>query len=224
MERVLAITGASSGIGAATARAAAAAGWKVALIARSEEKLRALVGEIGGDGALALPCDVTDAAAARRAFDKAAGRWGGLNAVFANAGVGANAKGSEAGDLDEWRRMVEVNVWGVLTTAKAALPHLRKTQGTMLLTGSRAGRVTIPGSVYGATKWFVRGYAANLDEEMKAWGGRCGLISPGMVDTPFFDQPKPDALRPEDVAQAAMFALEQPPRVGVGEVLVTPRG
>jgi NADP-dependent 3-hydroxy acid dehydrogenase YdfG len=222
MERALAITGASSGIGAATARAAAEAGWKVALLARSADKLQALVDELGADRAVAIPCDVTDAEAARAALDRAAAAWGRLDAVFANAGCGAEAAGTEAGDLDEWRRMVDLNVWGVLTTVKAALPHLKKTRGQMVLTGSVAGKKTLSGSVYGATKWFVRGYAGNLAEEMKAWGGRCALLAPGMVDTAFFDEPKPDALRPEDVAAAVMFALDQPEAARIDEIGIMP--
>lgn len=221
MDKVIAITGASSGIGAATARAAVAAGWKAALLARRAEKLESLCGELG-DAAVAIPCDVSDPEATKAAMGEAAGRWGRLDAVFANAGLGTTASGTEGGDVDNWRTMVEVNCFGVLTTAKAALPHLRETKGTFLITGSRAGRSTMAGSVYGATKWFVRGYAANLHEEMKEWGGRCALIAPGMVDTPFFDDPKPDALKPEDVAGAAMYALTQPPHVSIGEVLITP--
>lgn len=222
MERTLAITGASSGIGAATARAAAKAGWKVALLARSGDKLRELVEEIGEDRAVAISCDVTDADATRAAVDKAAARWGRLDAVFANAGCGASAAGSEGGDLDEWRRMVDLNVWGVLTTVKAALPHLREARGQVVLTGSVAGKKTLSGSVYGATKWFVRGYAYNLAEEMKAWGGRCALLAPGLVDTEFFDQPKPDGLRPEQVAAAVLFALQQPDHARIDEIGIMP--
>jgi NADP-dependent 3-hydroxy acid dehydrogenase YdfG len=92
----------------------------------------------------------------------------------------------------------------------------------MLLTGSRAARTEISGSVYGATKHFVHGFAANLLAEMRGWGGRCTVISPGLVDTPFFDQPKPGGLRAEDIAAAVVYALEQPPRVAVGEVYLMP--
>lgn len=224
-DRTLLITGASSGIGAATARAAAAAGWKVALAARSADRLDALVAEIGeelGPGrARAIACDVAEEASVARAVEEAAA-FGPLTAVFANAGLGSTRPGIEGGDPANWRAMLDVNIWGLMLTVHHALPHLRAAKGQVLLTGSRAGRTRIKGSVYGATKWFVRGFAENLAEEMKPWGGRCTLIAPGMVDTPFFDTPKPEALRPEDVARAVLFALEQPPHVAVGELFVTP--
>ncbi|MCY0154415.1 SDR family NAD(P)-dependent oxidoreductase [Hoeflea alexandrii] len=80
----------------------------------------------------------------------------------------------------------------------------------------------IPGSVYGASKWFVHGYAGNLAEEMKEWGGRCTVIAPGMVNTAFFDEEKPDKLQPEDVADAVIFALEAKQRNTVREIFLMP--
>ncbi len=221
MTRTLLITGASTGIGAATARAAVEAGWRVGLLARSEEKLRGLAEELG-DAAALLPCDVTDAAAQQVAADALAERFGGIDAAFANAGLGASATGFAGGDLANWRMMVEVNIWGLLATCKAVTPHLRARRGQVVLTGSRAGRRVMKGSVYSATKHFVHGFAANLEEEMREWGGRCTVIAPGMVDTPFFDDPKPDALRPEDVARSVVWALEQPEHVAIGEIYLTP--
>jgi NADP-dependent 3-hydroxy acid dehydrogenase YdfG len=220
-DRTLLITGASSGIGAETARAAVKAGWKVALTARSADKLDALVAELGKARACAIPCDITDEAAVTDAVARAA-EFGPLHAVFANAGMGATIPGSETGDTANWRAMIDTNIWGLLLTVRHTLPHLHETRGHMLLTGSQAGRVSLKGSVYGATKWFVHGFAANLRAEMAEWGGRCTLIAPGMVDTPFFDEPKPGALTGADVARAALYALEQPERVNVGEVFVTP--
>jgi len=222
MTRVLLITGASSGIGAASARAAAEAGWTLGLMARSEDKLEALVDEIGGDRAMALPADVTSADAQRTAFAALSERFGRLDAAFANAGLGISSGSAEEADLEAWRTMIEANIWGLLVTVRLALPELHKTKGHMLLTGSRAARTEISGSVYGATKHFVHGFAANLLAEMRGWGGRCTVISPGLVDTPFFDQPKPGGLRAEDIAAAVVYALEQPPRVAVGEVYLMP--
>lgn len=221
--RTLFITGASTGIGAATARAAAAAGWNVALFARSAEKLEALAGEIG-EAALALPGDATDLAAQERAVAETVAKFGALDAAFANAGMGLKTPGTEKGDPAEWREMIELNILGLLHTARAALPELRKTKGHLLLTGSAAGRRHIAGSIYGATKWFVHGYGGNMAEEMREWGGRCTVIAPGMVDTPFFDEPKPDKLHAEDVAGAVMFALEQTPRAEVREIFMMPTG
>lgn len=221
MARTLLITGASSGIGAATARTAVAAGWNVALVARSTGKLEALAGDLG-EAAIVVPGDVADFAAMEAAVTKTIERFGALHAAFANAGQGIDRPGTEGGDPQEWRRVVDTNVMGVLHTAKAALPELRKTRGHLVLTGSAAGRKHIKGSIYGATKWFVHGYGGNMSEEMREWGGRCTVISPGMVDTPFFDEAKPDKLQPEDVAAAVMFALNQDPRAEVREVHIMP--
>ncbi len=221
MTRTLFITGASSGIGEATARAAFAAGWNIALMARSADKLDALAEEMG-DRVLALPGDATDLAAQERAVAETVEKFGGLDAAFANAGMGVKAPGTEKGDPDEWRRVVDLNIMGLLYTTRVSLPHLRKSKGHLLLTGSAAGRRHIPGSIYGATKWFVHGYAGNMAEEMREWGGRCTVIAPGMVDTPFFDEAKPDKLQAEDVANAVMFALEQDPRATVREVYLMP--
>ncbi|SDW68300.1 SDR family oxidoreductase [Roseicitreum antarcticum] len=219
--KALFITGASSGIGAATARLAVAQGWQVGLFARSEDKLEALAAEFG-DKAMALPGDVTDLESQKAAIAAFVDKTGGLDAAFANAGMGLSGAGTEAGDSEEWERMIGVNVMGVLWTVMATMPHLKKRSGHMLLTGSAAGRRHISGSVYGASKWFVHGYGGNLSEEMKAFGGRCTVIAPGMVNTAFFDEPKPDKLQPEDVARAALFALDADPRCATNEIFLMP--
>jgi NADP-dependent 3-hydroxy acid dehydrogenase YdfG len=221
MTKTLLITGASSGIGAASARAAAKAGWNVALLARSGDKLDKLAGEIG-DAALALECDITDRAALEDVVERTVARFGGLDAVFANAGRGVAKAGVENGDPEQWRKLIDLNVLAVLNTAHTTLPHLRKTEGHFVVTGSKAGRDHLKGSVYGATKWFVHGLAGNLAEEMREWGGRCTVISPGMVDTPFFDEAKPDKLQPEDVADALMYALSQRKTSAVREIHLMP--
>lgn len=219
----LLITGASSGIGEATARAAVEAGWQVGLFARSREKLEAIVADLG-DAALPLPGDATDLGQQERAVAELVRRFGGLDAAFANAGMGLQTPGTEKGDPEEWRRLVDLNVMGVLYTARAALPELRKTRGHLVLTGSAAGRNHIKGSIYGATKWFVHGYGGNMSAEMREWGGRCTVISPGMVDTAFFDEPKLHKIQPQDIAAAVMFALGQDPRAEVREIHVMPTG
>lgn len=219
--KTLFITGASSGIGAATARAARRAGWNVGLFARSEDKLKALVDELG-DRALALPGDATSLDDQNQALAKLKHTYGNVDAAFANAGMGLKHGGTEQGDPEEWHKLIHLNIMGLLYTAKAAMPHLRLRKGHMLMTGSAAGRVHISGSIYGASKWFVHGYAGNLAEEMKEWGGRCTVIAPGMVNTAFFDEEKPDKLQPEDVADAVVFALEAKPRNAVREVFLMP--
>ena len=223
MTQTLLITGASSGIGAATVRAAVKAGWQVALLARSRDALEKLAAELG-DAALALPCDITERDQLSEAVAKTVERFGGLDAVYANAGKGSSSPGIEQGDPDDWHAMIHLNVLAVLTTAHATLPHLRKTKGHFVVTGSKAGRDHMKGSVYGATKWFVQGLAGNLAEEMREWGGRCTLITPGMVDTPFFDEPKPDKIQPDDVANAVVFALSQPRSADVREIHIMPSG
>ena len=223
MTQTLLITGASSGIGAATARAAVKAGWQVALLARSRDALEKLAAELG-DAALALPCDITERDQLSEAVAKTVERFGGLDAVYANAGKGSSSPGIEQGDPDDWHAMIHLNVLAVLTTAHATLPHLRRAKGHFVVTGSKAGRDHMKGSVYGATKWFVQGLAGNLAEEMREWGGRCTLITPGMVDTPFFDEPKPDKIQPDDVANAVVFALSQPRSADVREIHIMPSG
>ncbi|MEO1793690.1 MAG: SDR family oxidoreductase [Pseudomonadota bacterium] len=219
----LLITGASSGIGAATAKHAVEAGWRVALAARSEDKLHDLVKDLGGDDhAIAIACDVTDFESQRRMVERTKEAFGGLNAAFANAGLGAQAAGTENGDPEEWRTMILTNTLGAAVTAKVTIPHLKQSKGHFIVTGSVAGRRNLSGSIYGATKWFVRGFAGNLREELSGSGVRVTNIEPGMVDTPFFDERKPKALKPDDIARAVVFALSQPETVTVGDMLVLP--
>ena len=222
MTKTILITGASSGIGAACARHAVEAGHKVALAARSKDKLAGLVTELGEDNALAISCDVTKPDDQAAMFDAAVEKFGHIDVVYANAGIGASAKGTGAGDIENFEQMIMVNTFGVTVTAKHAIPHLKNSKGHLLLTGSRAGHVTLDGSVYGATKWFVRGYAKNLAAELAGTGVRVTSIDPGMVDTPFFDDEKPDALRPDDIAQAFIYAISQPETVRVADIEIYP--
>lgn len=221
-EKVLFITGASSGIGAATARAAVVAGWRVGLMARSEDKLKALRDELGEHNVEVLVGDVSELKAQQDAVKALIKRWKRLDAAFANAGTGVDQPGVQGGDPDEWSDLIDVNIKGVLWTAKVVLPHLQDSKGHFVVTGSAAGRAHIKGSIYGATKWFVHGFGQNLAQEMSEWGGRCTVIAPGMVNTPFFDTPKPDKLMPEDVAEAVLYALEAPQRASVREVFIMP--
>lgn len=220
--KTLLITGASSGIGAETARQAAAAGWNVALAARRADKLADLVSNIGEDRALAVSCDVQDPTAQETMVSEAVERFGGIDALFANAGRGIGPGKMSGGDVDDWRDLLMTNVYGVLLSVHFALPHLKQSRGQVVLTGSAAGRRAIAGSVYGVTKWAVTGLGYNLREELRGTGVRVMLLEPGMVDTPFFDDPKPDALRPDDIARTVVWALQQPPHMDLHEVLVYP--
>jgi NADP-dependent 3-hydroxy acid dehydrogenase YdfG len=220
---VLAITGASSGIGAATARKAVAAGWQVVLGARSEDKLAALADELGGEAnALAFRCDVTDWDDQREFVSSALDGFGQVDAMFANAGFGA-----KRGFLEEtpefWKSMIDTNVYGCALTIRAALPHFRERgEGHFVLTSSVAGRVNLPGSLYSASKHAVTAMGRSLRAEVENTGIRVTLIEPGMVDTPFFDDAPSGALEPDDIADSVMFALSQPARVEINEILIRP--
>ena len=221
-KKVIAITGASSGIGKETAKQLVNNGFNVALLARSEDKLQSLVEELGNDNAFAVKADVSDFKDVDTAFEKVSKHFGRIDGIFANAGRGAKAAGIEKGDVDDWDGMLGANVNGLLYTAKAGLPYLRDTQGHFIITSSVAGRIALKGSVYGASKWFAYGFGQNLAEEMREWGGRCTTICPGMVNTPFFDEPKEDKLQPGDIAKSVLFALSAEESACVREVYVMP--
>ena len=226
---VLLITGASSGIGAASARAAAEAGYRLALGARREEPLAELAEELGGDRrAIASQCDVTEWDQVERFAEAALDAFGRIDAVFANAGFGAS-RGFLEESPEHWRSMVLTNVLGVAQTIRATLPHLlERGTGHYLITSSVAGRRALPGSLYSATKWAATAIGEALRQELRQMHEnhriRVTLIEPGMVDTPFFDtRPGPDrALHDEDIANAVIYALTQPERVDVNEVLIRP--
>jgi NADP-dependent 3-hydroxy acid dehydrogenase YdfG len=219
---VFLITGASSGIGAATARLAAEAGYRLVLAARSDEKLATAAAELGGpDRALAVRCDVVEWADQEALIAATLERFGRLDVAFANAGFGA-ARGFLNESPDHWRSMVLTNVYGAALTIRATLPALKEAKGHLLLTGSVAGRRALPGSLYSATKWAVTAMGEAARQELNDTGVRVTLIEPGMVDTPFFDNPVSGALEAIDVARAVMFAVSQPPHVDVNEILVRP--
>ncbi len=220
---VLLITGASSGIGAATARLAVDAGWRVVLAARREDRLSALASGLGGDErALPVRCDVTsfdDQAAAVRA---AVERFGRLDAFLANAGFGAK-RGFLAETPEHWKAMVDTNVLGAAYSIRAALAHFKgQSSGHVLLMSSVAGRRALPGSLYSATKFAVTAMGEGLRAEIAETPIKVTLIEPGMVDTEFFEDRPANALEADDIARAVMYALSQPAHVDVNEVLVRP--
>lgn len=221
-DKVIAITGASSGIGEETARQLVGKGFKVALLARSEDKLKALVDELGENNAFAVKADVSNFDQVEKAFKDVNEHFDRIDGIFANAGRGAKAAGIEKGEVEDWDGMLGANVNGLLYTAKAGLPYLRDTKGHFIITSSVAGRIALKGSVYGASKWFAYGFGQNLAEEMREWGGRCTTICPGMVNTPFFDEPKEDKLQPADIAKSVLFALSAEDSACVREVYVMP--
>ena len=221
-DRVLVITGASSGIGEATARLAAADGFRLVLAARRLERLEGLAVELGGEErARAVRCDVTEWDDVRALADAALDAFGSIDVVFANAGFGA-PRGFEGSTPEHWRAMVLTNVYGAALTLRATFPALKASRGHLLLTGSVAGRRVLPGSLYSATKWAVTAMGEAARQELDGTGVRVTLIEPGTVATPFFDDPVTDALEPEDVARAVLYAVGQPPHVDVNEILVRP--
>ena len=221
-DRVLLITGASSGIGAATARHAGAAGWRLVLAARSQERLQTLAAELGGaERALAVPCDVTDWEAQQRLVERVLSAFGRIDAVFANAGFGG-PRGFLKDTPEHWREMVLTNVYGAALTLRATIPALTESRGHLLLTSSVAGRRVLPGSMYSCTKHAVTAMGEAARQDLDGTGIRVTLIEPGMVDTPFFENRPTNALQDDDIARAALFALSQPPHVDVNEILVRP--
>jgi NADP-dependent 3-hydroxy acid dehydrogenase YdfG len=221
-DRVFLITGASSGIGAATARQAAAEGWRLVLAARSRERLEALAEELGGpERALAVRCDVTDWDAQQRMAQAALAAFAQIDAVFVNAGFGG-PRGFLSDTPEHWREMVLTNVYGAALTLRATIPALTKSRGHLLLTSSVAGRRVLPGSMYSCTKHAVTAMGEAARQDLHGSGIRVTLIEPGMTDTPFFENRPADALADSDIARAVLYAVSQPPHVDVNEILVRP--
>jgi NADP-dependent 3-hydroxy acid dehydrogenase YdfG len=224
---VLLITGASSGIGAATARAAAGK-YRLVLAARRLPELEALAAELGGEErALAVPCDVTEWEQVEAMAATALERFGRIDVVFANAGFGAT-RGFLEESPEQWRSMVLTNVYGAALTIRATLPHLlERGDGHFLITSSVAGRRALPGSLYSATKWAATAMGEALRSELRQMHEnkaiKVTLIEPGMTDTDFFDnRPGEWALQDTDIAKAVIYALEQGPNVDVNEILIRP--
>ncbi|NTV05922.1 MAG: SDR family oxidoreductase [Chlorobiaceae bacterium] len=228
MNKVFLITGASTGIGEATARRAVEAGFNVVLAARSTKKLAQLQAELGFERALAVTCDVSSWQSQQNMVEQTLNHFGRIDVVFANAGFskGSTFYGGED-KPDEWKEMVMVNVYGAAATARLTLPELVKHGGHLLITGSVVGRVTSIRNLYSATKWAVTGMAQAIRNEMAGTGVRVTLVEPGVVDTPFWDhlqKPGTAELQPDDIARAVMFAVSQPPHVDVNEILIRPTG
>ena len=227
--KVFLITGASTGIGEATARRAVEAGFRVVLAARSTEKLERLQAELGNQSALAVTCDVSSWQSQQNLVQQTINHFGRIDVVFANAGFssGPTFYGGEE-KPDEWKEMVLVNVYGAAATARLTLPELVKNKGHLLITGSVAGRVTSTQNFYSATKWAVTGMTQAIRNELSGTGIRVTLLNPGIVDTPFWDnlqKPElPKALEPDDVARAVIYAVSQPQHVEVNEILIRPIG
>jgi clavulanate-9-aldehyde reductase len=238
--QVVAVTGASSGIGEATAVACAQAGATVALAARRKDRIDALAERISSEGgrALAVPTDVGQEAEARAFIERAHTELGRLDVLVNNAGV--MLLGPIAGaSTEEWRRMIDANVYGVLYCTHAALPLMAaQGSGHIITISSVAGRVARAGSgVYNLTKFGVGAFSESLRQEAVAMGVRVTLVEPGAVATELPGHNRPEILEQmakrfagvtplaaEDIASAVLFAVSQPANVSVNEVLVRPSG
>jgi NADP-dependent 3-hydroxy acid dehydrogenase YdfG len=222
-EPVLVITGASTGIGAATARRATEFGYRVVLAARSDDKLAALAEELGGpEKAIAVRCDVSSWDDQRALVTSASERFGRLDVYFANAGFGAK-RGFLEESVEHWKSMIDTNVLGTALSIRSCIGHFREqNRGHFVLTSSIAGRRVLPGSLYACTKFAVTAMGEALRQEVAETDIKVTVIEPGMVDTPFFDNRPSGALDADDIARAVMFALTQPPHADVNEILVRP--
>ena len=231
------VTGASSGIGAATARALADEGMAVALAARRAERLESLAADIedGPGEALVVPTDVTDRAAVDALIEETVDAFGGLDVFVNNAGVMLLQAVADA-DPDDWEAMVDVNLSGLMYASKAALPHLRG-GGDLVQVSSVAGRTTSETAAgYNATKWGVNGFTDALRKEETENGVRTTLVEPGAVETELQEHipdeevqrrvegwvESMDALQPADIAAGVCYAVGQPRHVSVNELMIRP--
>lgn len=219
------VTGASRGIGAASARALAAAGADVVLAARSEDRLEDVAAEIEsehGVRAVAAPTDVRDPEAVAATVDAAVDELGRLDALVSNAGLTGEGYDErlEETSIEEFRRVTEVNVFGTFYATRAALPHLRETNGTLVFVGSSAGKLPRPGAaVYAASKWWTRGFALSVQAHAGQDGVAVSLISPTAVRTRMWDElSRGEAAEPEEVAALVVAAASQPPHSTLSEV------
>jgi NADP-dependent 3-hydroxy acid dehydrogenase YdfG len=236
--KVVVITGASSGLGEATARYLADRGATVALGARRVERLQVLVDEIGSKGgkAVALATDVTDPAQVLQLVDAAVERFGRIDVMLGNAGLMAHSP-LERRKIDDWDRMIDVHIKGVLYGIAAALPHMqRQRAGHFINVSSVAGhKVGVNNAVYAATKTAVRVLSEGLRQEVKPWNLRTTIISPGAVATELPNSvTEPDiahgigqfydeyAVPPDSFARAVAFAIGQPEDVDINEILFRP--
>jgi NADP-dependent 3-hydroxy acid dehydrogenase YdfG len=221
-DRVMVITGASSGIGAATARRARSAGWRLVLAARTLERLEDLARELGGpEHALAVRCDVSDWDDQQAMIATALSAFGRVDAAFANAGFGG-PRGFLSDTVEHWREMVLTNVYGAALTVRASIPALIETRGHLLLTSSVAGRRVLPGSFYSVTKHAVTAMGEAVRQDVHGRGIRVSVIEPGMTDTPFFEKRPEHALEADDIARWVIYAVSEPPHVNVNEILIRP--
>lgn len=233
MEPVTLITGGSSGIGAATARALLERGHRVAVTGRDADRLAAFAASVSssadaGERLLTIAGDAGDAADVASTVAQVVGRWGRLDTVIANAGFSLPGT-LEDHDPDAMRSMILTNVLGPALLVRETLPHLRESKGRIVVVGSVAGIRNTPGNLYSVTKWAVHALVENV--RLLVAKDRIGvtLVAPGVVDTPFWDErggspQAAPALTAEQIADAILFAVNQPEGVDVSQLVVRPAG
>jgi ribitol 2-dehydrogenase len=232
--KVVIITGASSGIGAATARALAQRGCRLTLAARSEDKIHDLAASLETE-TLPLVTDVTVGADIQKMVAKTIERFGRVDVMFANAGIYIPGQVSE-GDPDAWANLMNVNIDGVLRCVHAVLPHMKaQKSGDILVTSSISGFVDIDWEpIYSASKHAIQGFVHTLRRQVAADGIRVGAIAPGAVANELWGFTDPAEierlsvnehgyLRSEDVAEAVVFMLSQPPHVTIRDLVMLPQ-
>ena len=235
------VTGASSGIGEATAIALSERGARVALVARRGDRLRAVAGRIG-NGALVIEADITEQAQAERAVEQTVTEFGRLDTLVNNAGMMLLGP-IENAPLDEWERMVDINIKGLLYCAHAALPHLLAAAGDsprevadVVNISSVAGRVVRRGSgVYNLTKHGVGAFSESLRQEITSRHVRVSIVEPGAVDTELRTHNRPEVqaqmekrfaqvqvMQASDIADAIVYIVTRPWRMSINEILIRP--
>jgi len=234
--KIVVITGASSGLGAETARHLVAGGAKVALGARRKDRLDAMVEELGADNATAFEVDVTDRTRVEAFVTEAKARWGRIDAMLHNAGL-MPLSPLEMQRYDEWDQCIDVNLKGVLYGVGAVLPVMKEQKsGQNLFVSSVAGHVVMQGgAVYSATKFGIRAMAEGLRQEVKEYGLRTTILSPGAVESELPQSVKAEgvqemvadfyekqAIPASSFARAVVFAMSQPEDVDINEILFRP--
>jgi NADP-dependent 3-hydroxy acid dehydrogenase YdfG len=222
------VTGGGSGIGAAVARQLLAAGQRVAVTGRGEERLRGFAEELGDpEELLTIAGNAADYDSVRSAVDRTLKEFGRLDTVVSNAGFATHDSVAD-GDPAGWTEMVLTNVLGPALLIRASVDALKETRGRIVLVGSVAGFVNTPGNIYGATKWAVTGLAENTRRQVTEWGIGVTLIAPGRVETPFWDSygslPPGHLLTADQLADSVVWAIRQPAGVDVNTVVVRPIG
>ncbi|PWC31388.1 SDR family oxidoreductase [Azospirillum sp. TSO35-2] len=236
MDKTILVTGATSGLGEATARRFAAAGWRVVVTGRRADRLERLVTELGADRLHAAIFDIRDDAAMESALNALPEPFRGIDALVNNAGLALGTRPAVEADLDDWRTMIATNITGLVTITHRLLPVLIERRGIVINIGSVAGRYPYAGgNVYGGTKAFVTQFSLGLRSDLHGTGVRVTSIEPGMVETEFTlvrthgDQGASDAvyrganpMTAEDIADTLHWVANLPPHLNVNRLELMP--